>query len=149
MEIERQPGYERLVGRWDEAQHLQNISRPGYLYLVHDDADKRPAAFAVLSGLGQAGGEVLLNRMIVKTPGMGTGAVVLREILEIAFEGSPAERLLLRVLPDNLRALHVYRKHGFAEQRLLPGAGRLPDGKQVNLLLMSISYEDWVARGQK
>jgi RimJ/RimL family protein N-acetyltransferase len=146
MEIERQPGYERLVGRWDEAQHLHNISKPGFLYFVHDDGDGLPIAFAALSGLGHPDGDVLINRMIVRRPDIGTGTIFLRAIMRLAFEGAPTLRLWLRVLPDNLRAQHVYRAQGFRDETVLPNAGMRPDGVRVDLLEMSIHYEDWAMR---
>jgi diamine N-acetyltransferase len=146
MEIERQPGYEQFVGRWNEDEHLRNISNPGYLYLVHDGDEGLPIAFAALSGIGDASGDVLLNRMIVRTPGIGTGQLFLKAIMTAMFEGAPTYRLWLRVVPENTRALHVYRSHGFAEEKLLPQAGRRPDGKMVDLLLMSITREDWEVR---
>lgn len=146
MEIERQPGFDQLVGRWNAEQHLQNISRPGYLYLVHDGMENAPIAFAALSGMGDAKGEVLINRLIVRTPGMGTGKTVLREIMAVAFNGAPTSKLWLRVRPENERALHLYQTHGFAVEQKLPQAGTTPDGKRVDLLLMSIAYEDWAER---
>jgi RimJ/RimL family protein N-acetyltransferase len=146
MEIERQPGYDLLVGRWDAVQHAFNISRPGILYLVHDQPAAGPVAFAALSGLGQADGEVLINRMMVRTPGQGVGTSVLRAVMQIAFDGAPTRRLWLRVLPDNLRARHVYRSQGFCDERMLPNAGTLPDGRRVDLLLMSVEWEAWQER---
>lgn len=146
MEIERRPGYEHLVARWDEAQHVQNISKPGYLYLVHDGSEGVPVAFAALSGMGHREGEVVINRMIVRIPGMGIGKVFLRATMQLAFEGAPTYRMGLRVLPDNLRAQHVYRSLGFKDERILPGGGTLPSGKRVDLLLMTIRREDWAAR---
>jgi RimJ/RimL family protein N-acetyltransferase len=146
MEIERRPGYEQLVGRWDQAQHFQNISKPGYLYLVHDGSDGVPIAFTALSGLGHRDGDVVINRMIVRTPGQGIGKTVLSAVMRLAFEGAPTYRLGLRVLPDNLRAQHLYRSQGFKEERILPGGGTLPSGRRVDLLLMSILHEDWIER---
>jgi hypothetical protein len=146
MEIERRPGYDALVGRWDEAQHFHNISKPGYLYLVHDGSESSPVAFVALSGLCHRDGDVVINRMIVRTPGQGIGKTVLSAVMRLAFEGAPTYRLGLRVLPDNLRALHVYRSRGFKDERLLPGGGMLPSGRRVDLLLMSILREDWVER---
>jgi RimJ/RimL family protein N-acetyltransferase len=146
MEIERRPGYEQLVGRWDEAQHFHNISKPGFLYFVHDGGEGMPIAFAALSGLGHRDGDVVINRMIVRTPGQGVGKTVLRAVMRIAFEGAPTYRLGLRVLPDNLRAQHVYRSQGFKDDRILRGGGTLPDGRRVDLLLMSILHGDWVER---
>lgn len=143
MEIERQPGYEQLVGRWSEQQHLSNISKPGYLYLVHDDQNRAPIAFAALSGMGDAKGEVWINRLIVRTPGRGTGRTFLGAIMELVFEGAPTSKLWLRVRPENQRALNLYRSQGFIDERLLPQAGTTPDGSRVDLLVMSILYEDW------
>jgi diamine N-acetyltransferase len=148
MEIERQPGYERLVGRWSADEHVRNISTPGYLYLVHDDDSGLPDAFAALSGLGHGDGNVLINRMIVRTPGQGTGTIVLKALMQLAFEGAPTRRLWLRVLPDNLRAQHVYRSQGFADERVLANAGTRPDGVRVNLLVMSIGWEAWERRNE-
>ncbi|MDB5525966.1 MAG: acetyltransferase family protein [Rhizobium sp.] len=146
MEMERRPGYDLFVGRWDDAQHLRNISKSGYLYLVHDGSEGLPIAFAALSGLGHRDGDVLINRMIVRTPGTGTGKLFLRAIMSLAFEGAPTYRLWLRVLPDNLRALHVYRTQGFRDERVVPNGGVRSDGVRVDLLLMSILREDWDAR---
>lgn len=146
MAIERQPGYDALVGRWDEAQHLHNITGPGVLYLVHDDANGVPTAFAALSGLGHREGDVVINRLIVRTPDEGTGKLFLSEVMRVVFEGAPTRRLMLSVLPDNHRALHVYHDMGFHEDRLMRGAGMLPDGRRVDLFSMSILYEDWAAR---
>jgi RimJ/RimL family protein N-acetyltransferase len=148
MEIERQPGYELLVGRWSVAQHLKNISQPGLLYLVHDNENGMPIAFAALTGMGHRDGDVMINRMIVREPDKGVGTRALRAVMELAFEGAPTTRLWLRVLPDNHRALHVYRSQGFRDERLLPGAGTGFDGRRLDLLLMSILYEDWAAKRQ-
>jgi diamine N-acetyltransferase len=143
MEIERQPGYDQLVGRWSAPQHLTNISTPGYLYLVHDDGNGTPIAYAALSGMGGPKGEVWINRFIVKTPGRGTGRTFLGAIMQLVFEGAPTSKLWLRVRPENQRARRLYQAHGFIEERLLPQAGTTPDGQRVDLLVMSILYDDW------
>lgn len=146
MEIERQPGYERLVGRWSAEEHLRNISHHGYLYLVHDGADGIPIAFAALTGMGDSKGEVLLNRIMVRTPGQGIGTRFLKSVMRAVFDGAPTQKLWLRVLPDNSRALHLYRSQGFREERMLEKAGTRPDGVRMDLLVMAITYEDWAAR---
>jgi L-amino acid N-acyltransferase YncA len=146
MVIERQPGYEQWVGRWTEAQHHHNLATAGYLYFVHDDARGVPTAFACISGLGGRDGEVYLNRLIVGTPGNGTGALVLRAIMATVFDGAPTSRMLLRVRPENERALALYRGHGFKQLKMLPQGGTTPDGQRVDLLLLAIDYEDWAVR---
>ncbi|MDH6266478.1 diamine N-acetyltransferase [Rhizobium sp. SG_E_25_P2] len=142
MEIERQPGYDRLVGRWNEQEHHRNLSTPGYLYLVLDDANGRPQAFVALSGMGSSSGDVMINRFIVRDPGTGVGSALLARLIRLVFEGSPARRLMLRVATYNERAIHVYRQAGFREERLLPKGGRRPDGAQVDLMLMSLAWAD-------
>ena len=149
MEIERQPGFDQLVGRWSEAEHLHNISHAGYLYLVLDGMEGLPIAFAALSGLGDGKGEVMMNRMIVRRPGEGTGRRMLERILELVFDCAPTDTLFLRVATYNERAIHVYRSLGFEQRTVLPSAGRRPDGVQVDLLLMALERENWGIRKER
>ena len=146
MEIERQPGYEHLVGRWTEEQHIRNISTPGFLYLVHDGGEPAPVGFVALSGMGGQNGDVFINRLIVRAAGRGNGRLVLGETMSLAFAGAPTSTLWLRVRPENERALHLYRSEGFTDVEVLPHAGTTPDGRRVNLLLMAIDYDSWASR---
>jgi RimJ/RimL family protein N-acetyltransferase len=146
MEIERQPEFDKYVGRWNETEHQNNIANPGYLYLVLDGSEGLPIAFAALSGMGDAKGEITLNRMIVRNPGHGLGKILLPRIMQLVFDGLPASRMLLRVATYNDRAIRVYRSLGFTDEKLLPKAGRRPDGMQVDLMLMSIDWEKWRVR---
>lgn len=148
MDMERQPGYELVVGQSTYAEHIRNISRPGQLYLVSDDDRGMPHAFAALCGLGYRERDVLLKRLMVRTPGQGTGSRFLSAVMRAVFEGAPTERLFLRVLPDNERALKLYRKLGFHGERLLPSAGMRADGKRVDLLMMEVTREEWDLRNQ-
>jgi hypothetical protein len=50
MRVERQPGYDRLVGCWSEAQHVAALADPGTAYLLGHDADG-PRGFAIVCGL--------------------------------------------------------------------------------------------------
>jgi RimJ/RimL family protein N-acetyltransferase len=143
MEIERQPGYERLVGRWTRAEHERNLAQPGFFYLVHNDAEGRPDAFFALSGLGNHDGDAWMNRMILRDPGQGLGSKLLPRVMQLVFEGFGAQKFWLRVAPYNERAIRLYRQCGFHDEKLLPKAGRRPDGEQIDLLLMSIEWEVW------
>jgi RimJ/RimL family protein N-acetyltransferase len=146
MEIERQPGYDLLVGRWSEQEHHRNLAKPGYLYLVHDDAQGSPAAFFALSGLGNHDGDTMMNRMILRHTGQGLGTRLLPRVMRLVFEGFGARKFWLRVAPYNERAIRLYRHCGFQDEKLLPKAGRRPDGQQIDLLLMSIDWEAWDER---
>ncbi|MCV3766271.1 GNAT family N-acetyltransferase [Rhizobium sp. TRM95796] len=143
MDIERQPDYDRLVGRWTRIEHERNLARPGYVYLVHDDAEGRPVAFFALSGLGNHDGDAMMNRMILRHPGRGLGSRLLPRVMRLVFEGFGARKFWLRVAPYNERAIRLYRHCGFQDEKLLPKAGRRPDGEQIDLLLMSIDWEAW------
>lgn len=143
MEIERQPGYERLVGRWTRAEHERNLAQPGFFYLVHDGAEGLPDAFFALSGLGNHNGDTVMNRMILRNPGQGLGARLLPQVMRLVFEGFGARKFLLRVAPYNDRAIRLYRHCGFRDEKILPKAGRRPDGEQIDLLLMSIDWDRW------
>lgn len=146
MAIERQEGYEHQVGRWSEDEHLHNISKPGILYLVHDDpATAKPVAFAALTGLGQAGGEIRIKRLIVSKPGSGIGGRFLKSIVEMAFENTTAERVALNVASTNEEAIRFYDSHGFSRYAIQHAAGRTPAGTLVNLILMALSRNAWEA----
>jgi RimJ/RimL family protein N-acetyltransferase len=146
MEIERQPGYERLVGRWTRSEHERNLALPGFFYLVHDDEFGAPSAFFALSGLGNHDGDVMMNRMILRDPGQGLGLRLLPRIMRLVFEGFGAQKFRLRVAPYNERAIRLYRHCGFQDEKMLPKAGRRPDGEQIDLLLMSVDWEAWDRR---
>src|SRR5690606_14629297 len=89
MDMERQTGYELVVGQSTYAEHIRNISRPGQLYLVSDDDRGMPHAFAALCGLGYRERDVLLKRLMVRTPGQGTGSQFLSAVMRAVFEGAP------------------------------------------------------------
>lgn len=145
MAIERRPGNEQLVGRYSEEQHLDHLRHPGMLYLVRDDASGKVDAFAALSGIGGADGEVRLNRLMTRAPGNGSGSVFLSAILEAVFDGTPAETIWLNVLTDNQRAIAFYRHFGFAAGPVSPRAGRRPDGVIGDLLTMRLGRDEWLA----
>ncbi|MBL0370710.1 GNAT family N-acetyltransferase [Rhizobium sp. KVB221] len=145
MQIERQPGYELLVGRWEADQHFRNITDRNFRYLVADSDNGRPIAFAALSGFEKGNGLVLINRLIVKTPGMGVGKQFLRAVMAFVFENTQTQRLWLRVVPDNTRARHVYQLLGFSDEGVLEKAGTRPDGVRVDLAVMSIQRAAWEA----
>jgi RimJ/RimL family protein N-acetyltransferase len=146
MEIERQPGYERLVGRWTQTEHERNLAQPGFFYLVHDDERGVPSAFFALSGLGHHEGDAMMNRMILRDPGRGLGSRLLPPVMRLVFEGFGARKFWLRVAPYNERAIRLYHHCGFRDEKVLPKAGRRPDGEQIDLLLMAIDWEAWSDR---
>ena len=51
MATERIPGFEKLVGRWPEEDHLAALSAPGYAYFLGMNAGGQRVAFAVICDL--------------------------------------------------------------------------------------------------
>ena len=66
MRIERQPGYERLVGRWSEAQHLAALADKGNAYLIGHD-EQGPRGFAIVCTLDDPHGNVVIKRIAAKS----------------------------------------------------------------------------------
>lgn len=118
MRIERQPGYENLVGRWSEAQHAAALADPANAYLLGEDGASRdqngqdealPRGFAIVAGLTDPHGNVLLKRIAVERPGVGFGRRFVAGLVDWVFTTTAAHRLWLdaatrmRSPPENLR----------------------------------------------
>lgn len=120
MATERLPGYEAVVGRWDEATHRAALADPGHAYFVAVDAD-RPIGFVILRGWNAPEQVVLLKRIAVASPGCGAGRALLETVVDTIFAETDAHRLWLGVFPDNLRARHAYEAVGFRAEGVARG----------------------------
>lgn len=112
MRIERLPGYDAFVGRWDVAEHTAEMASPDARYLGLRDGDGL-AAFVILQKLREP--SVRLRRIAVDGVGRGVGTQVLREVMDLVFETTQATALHLDVHVDNARAHHVYVREGLVE----------------------------------
>jgi RimJ/RimL family protein N-acetyltransferase len=146
MATERIPGFDKMVGRWSEEDHLAALRTPDHAYLVGTDAAGEPIAFTIIRDLNDAHGNVCLKRIAVVVPDQGLGSSFLGTVVRWVFTETGAYRLWLDVLADNARARHVYLAHGFVEEGLLRDAYKLPDESRVNLVLMSLLRPDWLQR---
>ena len=142
MATDRKPGFEKMVGRWNEEEHQAAIGNSKYAYLI-GAAGNKSVAFAILRDLDDAHGNVCLQRIAVVTPGQGLGSVFLRAVIVWVFTQTSAHRLWLDVLVDNARARHVYASHGFADEGTMRGAFKLPDATRIDLVLMSLVRPEW------
>ena len=136
MAIERMPGFERHVGRSDEAEHRVMMASPAYAYRLAGGAGVE--AFAILSGLGDPHRNLYLKRVAVSRPGEGLGTAFLGLVLEEAFGRLGAERVSLDCFVGNARAQRAYEKLGFAREGVLRKAYRLSDGARTDLVLMAL-----------
>jgi RimJ/RimL family protein N-acetyltransferase len=146
MATERIPGFEKLVGRWSEEDHLKALRAPGYAYFLGVKTAGERVAFAIIRGIDDAHGNVCLKRIAVTVLGQGVGSKFLRMVIRWVFTETDAYRLWLDVLADNARARHVYLSHGFVEEGLLRDAYKLMDDSRIDLVLMSLLRPDWRVR---
>jgi GNAT superfamily N-acetyltransferase len=145
MRIERQPGFERLVGRWSEAQHLAALAEKGNAYLLGHD-EEGPRGFAIVCTLDDPHGNVLLKRIAVERPGEGFGRRFVGALVDWVFTATTPHRVWLDVIETNHRAHHVYRSLGFTDDGIWRQSYRLPDGVRVSQLLMAMLRPEWEAR---
>ena len=144
MATERLPGFEQMVGRWSEAEHLATLARPNHAYLVGTNTAGDCAAFAIIRDLDDAHGNLCLKRIAVANPDRGFGSKFLSLVVDWAFSEIACHRLWLEVLVNNARARHLYSSHGFADEGLLRGAFKLPDDSRTDLVLMSLTRPEWI-----
>jgi diamine N-acetyltransferase len=142
LATERRPGFDVLVARSSEEEHVARLARPDARYLIAR-AGGLPVGFALLEGLDDRHHGVKLRRIAVSEPGQGHGVPFMRALIAWVFTETAAERLWLDVFVHNPRARHVYRKVGFREDGLLRQAYVLPDGRRVDRALMSILRSEW------
>ena len=78
--------------------------------------------------------------------GYGTDAV--RAALRYAFQELGLRRVYLITDEDNLRAIRCYEKCGFRREGLLR-AHRLRYGRPLNMVIMGVLREEWLALGAR
>ncbi|MBI1199423.1 MAG: GNAT family N-acetyltransferase [Phenylobacterium sp.] len=121
MRLERLPGYEAYIGRWEADAHAAEMASPDARYFgVRDGA--RLTGFVILQAFREP--QVRLRRIALQTPGGGLGGRILREIMDWVFETTPAEAFWLDVHVDNARAQRVYEREGLTPQGMFDGMHR-------------------------
>jgi RimJ/RimL family protein N-acetyltransferase len=131
MRIERTPGYEGLVGRWELDAHVAEMASPDARYLAWREGGDL-AGFVILQELHAEA--PLLRRIAVARPGEGTGTALLRAVMDWVFETTQAQALRLHVHHGNERAGRVYLREGFE--------GATADESGIN---MQVTRERWIA----
>jgi RimJ/RimL family protein N-acetyltransferase len=142
MATERRPGYERTVGRWEEAAHRAEMLKPGSAYFI-GERDGHASGFAMLQDLAEPNGNVVLRRIAVAEQGQGVGRAILVGVMDWAFARPVTHRLWLTVAPHNEPARRLYRAMGFQEDGILREAHVNLAGERITSLLMSILRPEW------
>lgn len=130
--IENLPGYDAYVGQWEQAAHEAELMSPDARYLAWREGG-RLTGFVMFQQFREP--RVLLRRIVVQAPGMGSGRALLRAAVDWAFANSPAQAVWLQVKHGNDRAMHVYEQEGF-----------VVDGRDEATSKMSVSRDGWAAR---
>ena len=115
MATERLPGYDVLVGCFEEDVHRTNLADDNWLYFIGLDAGGTPQGFAVLQNRHDGDGSEFLRRVAVANAGRGFGKPFLSALVDWIFTYSDNARCHLHVRSSNDRAPHVYRALGFED----------------------------------
>lgn len=146
MTIERLPGYDSFIGKFDAEQHRQQLNDPAMNYFIGEDDAGSPVGFAIVSGLDNRDGNICIKRIAVAVPERGQGSRLLGALVDRIFSTTPVHRLWLHVVKDNRRAWAVYGKAGFRDEGVLREAALMPDGTRADLVMMSMLRPEWAER---
>ena len=143
MAIERLPGYDTLVGRWEAEKHAAELANPGTLYFALRESG-RLAGFAIILQLDDPNRRAHLKRIAVAAPGRGDGARLLRGLIDHLFTETETNRLDLDVFVENDRAKRAYERAGFIAEGVMREHHRTAEGFR-DVWLMSILRREWLA----
>ncbi len=147
MAAERQPAFERQVGRWSAERHLAAMASQDFACLIGARQGGEPAGFAILRDLRNPSDAFGLQRVVSASAGQGFGRPFLSAVIDWVFAETSCHRLVLEVFTDNSRARHVYRSLGFVEEGLLRQAVKRADGARSDQVLMSLLRPEWPGTG--
>jgi len=143
MAIERLPGYDRLVGRWEADRHRAEMADPAVRYFALRE-EGALAGFAIVLGIGDPNRRAHLKRIAVAEPGAGAGARLLRGLIDQVFAETGTNRLDLDVFVGNDRAKRSYERAGFTAEGVMREYHATSDGFR-DVWLMSILRREWQA----
>jgi len=144
---ERLPGFENLVGRWDEVGHRSALSDGRHGYFVARNG-LEPVGFAILRDWDSPERVTLVKRIAVSHPGCGYGRLLLSKVIDAAFEETDAWRLWLGVFPQNTRARRAYEGVGFKAEGIARGSAFF-GGVYRDELIMALLRPEWRAERYK
>jgi diamine N-acetyltransferase len=139
MAAERMPGYDKLVGRFDEDVHRANLTDDNWLYFIGLDDSGTAQGFAILQDRNKPDGNEFLRRIAVTQAGGGFGRPFLAALIDWVFTQTEAQRFYLHVRNENARARHVYASLGFIDE------GPESD-EEPNSTTMGLTRARWQAR---
>jgi RimJ/RimL family protein N-acetyltransferase len=143
MATERTPGFENLVGRWDEARHRAALGDGRHVYFVAREGDAA-VGFVIMRDWGSPERVTLVKRIAVSCPGRGYGRLLLGKVIDTAFAETDVWRLWLGVFPENIRARRAYEGVGFKAEGVARGSAFF-GGVHRDELVMALLRPEWEA----
>ncbi len=106
-----------------------------------------PIGYITLKGINydKASAELGIAIMDSRYRSGGYGSNALNLIADYAFNNLQLLIIGLTVFPSNTRAIRAYEKIGFKTADVLEKAWMMPDGNQMDMLLMELRNDDWMA----
>lgn len=141
LAAEAEPDVARFVTVESREQHEAAIADPNQRHLIVIEGSKR-LGYVILRGVEDRNRVIEVRRIVVTERGQGLGRVALRLVVDRAFRKYGAHRVWLDVMPQNERALRVYRDVGFVHEGVMREA-QLVNGVHESLAIMSILEQEW------
>jgi RimJ/RimL family protein N-acetyltransferase len=143
MATERLDGYDKLVGRWEEARHHEAFQDGSHAYFVGYE-DGEPMGFILVRFWDAPERNSLVRRVAVADPGKGIGRALLTAVLARLFAETNAYRVQIGLFPENLRARRAYEAVGFKPEGISRGSAFF-GGVHRDELVMSLLRPEWEA----
>lgn len=143
MATERTPGFEDLVGRWEETRHRTAFADGRHAYFVARDGSE-PVGFAIVRDWASPERVSLVKRIAVSQPGLGVGRALLAKVVDAAFEETDVWRMWLGVFPENARARRAYEAVGFQAEGIARGCAFFGNVYKDELI-MALLRPEWEA----
>jgi RimJ/RimL family protein N-acetyltransferase len=129
------PGFEQLVGRWNDAQHRSALADGRHAYFIAR-FESEAIGFAIVRDWASAERVAHIKRVVVSHPGRGHGKALLVQLVQIIFQNTDAHRIWLGVVPGKIPALVAARGSAFF------------GGRHWDEVVMSLLRPDWAAGRQ-
>lgn len=143
MATERMPGFEDLVGRWEETRHRAAMADGRHAYFIARDGSE-PVGFAIVRDWASPERVSLVKRIAVCCPGLGQGRAFLAKVVDATFEETDAWRVWLGVFPENARARRAYEAVGFQSEGVARGCAFFRNVYRDELI-MALLRPEWEA----
>ena len=144
MQVERMPGYDKLVGRWDADQHAKAMGDPAYRTFIASE-NGRNVGFVMIRGWNSPDHVTLIKRVAVEHPGGGLGTRMVEAAVAEIYSNTVAHRIWIGCFPDNVRARKAYEKAGFVAEGISRGSAYFY-GQHHDELVLGLVRPDWEQR---